>query len=242
MQKLPGRKAGVWQMDKDYSPLNHTHLNEQTYKVLREKLLRRDLAPREKISVEEVAQALGVSRTPVVVALQQLANDGLVEIVPRRGTFVTELTVRDVAELSDMRLMIELYAAERILENGEAEAFLAHIQDALGGMERAMVDDDYGDYEAFIACDRDLHLELVRRAGNEHLLRVYSQMNVHMQIARAHYMDSVEKARQACHEHEMLVQAFRKRDLAGVRQALRAHIGTVKARMLEILERAGGRL
>lgn len=229
-------------METEYSPLDHTHLSEQTYQVLKEKVLRRDLRPQQKISVEEVAQQLGVSRTPVVVALQQLARDGLVEIVARRGTFVTELTTRDVAELSDMRLMIELYAAEWIHKNGHVDRFLEGVQEALAGMERAVVDDDYGDYAAFMACDRELHLTLVRYTGNEHLIRVYSDMNVHMQVARAHYMDNVETARQACREHEAIVQAFRGGDPAAVGQALRAHIGAVKVRMLAILAQHGGRV
>lgn len=227
-------------METPYKPLDHTHLTEQTYQALKERILRRQLRPGDKIPIEEVAQGLGVSRTPVVVALQQLARDGLVEIVARRGTFVTELTARDVAELSDMRLMIELYAAEWILEHGQADRFLADVQEPLAGMERAIVNDEYGDYAAFMACDRELHLTLVRYTGNQHLVRVYSDMNVHMQVARAHYMDNVETARQACREHQAIVRAFRTGDLAEVRGAVRTHILTVKTRMLEILEEQGG--
>ncbi len=229
-------------MDLAYPPLDHTDLTEQTYKVLRDKILRRQLQPGEKISVEEAANGLGVSRTPVMVALQKLASEGLVEIIPRRGTFVTELTARDVAELFDIRLMIELYAAEFILKAGKADQFLANVKEMMAGMEQAIIHNNYGDYETFIARDRDLHLALVRLTENQHLVKIYRDMNVHMHVARAHYMKSVENARQAQREHEAIVGAFRNAALDEVREALRTHIGNVQARLLAILDEHGGRL
>ncbi len=225
-----------------YPPLDRTDLNEQAYKVLRDKILRRDLKPGEKISVDEAAHGLGISRTPVITALQQLANEGLVEIVPQRGTFVTELTARDVAELFDIRLMIEFYAAEFILQSGKTDQLLGHIKEPMAGMQQAMNEDDYRDYEAFLTSDHDLHLALVKLTGNEHLIRMYGDLNVHIQVARAHYMDSVEKARQAYREHEAIVKAFASGQPDEVRVALCTHIGNVKERILEILDGHGGKL
>lgn len=229
-------------MEIEYPPLNHADLTEQTYRVLRDKILKRQLKPGERISVEEAARGLGISRTPVITALQQLANEGLVEIVPRRGTFVTELTSRDVAELFDIRMMIELYAVDLILKEGKVGQLLEAIEKPMAGMEQAMRDDDYSDYEAFIASDRDLHLALVKLTENQHLIEIYSNLNVHIQVARAHYLNSVEKARQAQKEHEAIVKAFRNGKPDEIREALCTHIGNVKARILEILEEHGGKL
>ena len=96
-----------------YRPLDKTDLTEQTYRAIREKILTRVLRPGQKISADEVAHALSVSRTPVMDALKRLANDGLVEILPRRGTFVTEITAESVNELFAVRIMMELFAAAR---------------------------------------------------------------------------------------------------------------------------------
>jgi DNA-binding GntR family transcriptional regulator len=165
-----------------------------------------------------------------------------VEIIPQRGTFVTELTARDVAELFDNRLMIELYAAEHILKTGKVAEYLKNIREPMTRMGQAMVDDDYRDYEAFIDADRDLHLALVTLTDNQRLIRLYRDLHVHIYVARVHYMDSVEKARQAYREHEAMVKAFRDGKLEQVQQALRDHIGNVKERILEILEQHGGKL
>jgi DNA-binding GntR family transcriptional regulator len=229
-------------MSISYSPLDYADLTEQTYSVLMDRILRRQLEPGERISVEEVARGLGVSRTPVTDALKKLANDGLVEIIPRRGSFVTELNARDVGEFFDIRLMIELYAAECILQNGKVHQLLENIKEPMTGMQQAMVEDDYGDYEAFIARDRDLHMALVNLTENQHLIRMYSGLNVHMRVARAHYLNTVENARQVQREHEAIARAFQEGNRESVKQALRKHIGNVKARILEILQERGGRL
>lgn len=229
-------------MELAYSPLDHTDLTEKTYLVLKDRILRRQLRPGEKISVPEVAEALGVSRTPVTDALKRLATEGLVEIIPRRGTFVTEVTARDVAELFDVRMMIELYAAQTVAQNGKVDRFLEDIEAPMAGMEQAIVDDDYKDYDAFIANDRDLHLALVKLTENEHLIRIYKDLNVHMRVARAHYLNSVEDARQAQREHEAIVDAFSSGDPDRINHALSTHITNVKERILELLEERGGRL
>lgn len=229
-------------MDTTVLPLERTDLTEQTYDVLRDRIIRRYFKPGGKISVDEIAERLGVSRTPVTLALQRLANEGLVEIMPQRGTFVTELTARDVAELFDIRLMIERYAAEHILKTGKIEQFLQSIKNPMARMSQAMADDDYGDYEAFIEADGDLHLALIKLTDNQRLIRLYKDLHVHIQVARAHYMDSVEKARQAYREHETIVQAFCDGQPGEVQQAVCSHIETVKARILEILSHPGVRL
>lgn len=229
-------------MDTIYPSLDHTNLTEQTYKVLRGKILKRQLKPGEKIAVDEVAGALSVSRTPVITALQKLASEGLVEIVPQRGTFVTQLTTRDVAELSETRMMIELYAAESILKAGKTAQFLEDVRECMAAMEQATVNGDYRDYEAFITGDRDLHLALVNLTENQRLIEIYSNLNVHMQVARAHYLNSVENARQAQTEHEEVISALKNGKPDEVREALRTHISNVKARILEILDERGGKL
>lgn len=224
------------------APLDHSDLTDQTYKVLQDRILRRTLEPGEQISVDEVAHALGVSRTPVTDALKRLAGEGLVEIRPRIGTFVTELTARDVEELFDIRLAIELFAADRIVQFSQTDAFLNLIQEPISVMRKAMVDDEYSNYEAFIEGDRQLHLILVSMTENHKLLQVYSGLNVHMQVARAHYLSSVENARQAHQEHEAIVAAFEQTNPELVRTELSKHITHVKTRILELLEERGGQL
>jgi len=225
-----------------FAPLPHTDLSEQTYQVLKDKILRRQLEPGARVSVEEIAQGLGVSRTPVTDALKRLAVEGLVEIQPRRGTFVTELTARDVAELFDIRLLIELHAARSIISQGRIQEFLRAVDEPINQMREATVNGAYGDYEAFISADRELHRTLVLMSDNQRLMQIFSELNVHMRVARAHYLNNVENARQAHQEHEAILAAFQSTEVECIEQALIAHITNVKSRILELLEARGGRL
>lgn len=225
-----------------FVPLPHTDLSEQTYLVLKDKILRRQLEPGARVSVDEIAHGLGVSRTPVTDALKRLAVEGLVEIQPRRGTFVTELTARDVAELFDIRQLIEAFAARMIVQQGRAHEFLQAVDEPISRMREATVNGAYGDYESFINADRQLHSTLVGMSENQRLMQIFTELNVHMRVARAHYLNSVENARQAHQEHEAILSAFQADDVVWVEQALTAHITNVKSRILELLEARGGRL
>jgi GntR family transcriptional regulator, rspAB operon transcriptional repressor len=222
--------------------LDRTDLTEQTYQVLKDRILRRQLMPGERISVDDIAQRMGVSRTPVTDGLKRLAVEGLVEIVPRRGTFVSSLTAKDVAELFDVRAVIELYAAQRLLGEGKAAEYLRRIELPTQHMRQATASGDYRDYPAFMDGDRDFHLALVDLAGNDHLARVYAELNVHIQVSRAHYLNTVEDAVQALREHDAIIEAFRAEDRAAVEQSLGTHITNVKNRILDLLQPLGGQL
>jgi DNA-binding GntR family transcriptional regulator len=226
----------------EYPSIKHLDLTEQTYRFLKDRILKREIHPGEKISVEEIAHGLGVSRTPVVNALKILESDGLVDIVPRRGTFVTHLNARDVAELFEIRQIIELHAAEQVFREGKINLFLDAIERPMSQMQGAIADGDYVDYEMFINADRDLHMNLVRFLDNRRLIQIYSDLNIHMQVARAHYLETVENAVQAQKEHESMLNAIKARDLNELKRDLSDHIGNVRKRILTLLDDRGGKL
>jgi DNA-binding GntR family transcriptional regulator len=226
----------------DYPTLNRLDLTEQTYRILREQILKQDLLPGDKVSVDTVARGLGVSRTPVVNALKLLENDGLVEIHPRRGTFITELTARDVADLFEIREMIELFAAEQLFKSDRYEEILQQVKVLLERMRNDISEGEYVDYDAFIAEDRDLHTTLVRAMNNRRLLDIYSDLNIHMQVTRAHYLDTIENALEAQKDHEAMVEAIANRDINALKSALTTHLETVRTRILKLLEQRGGQL
>jgi DNA-binding GntR family transcriptional regulator len=239
---IPARASDPSVSESPYPSLNRTDLTKQTYQVLKDRILRRQLQPGQRISVDEIAQHLGVSRTPVTDSLKRLAVEGLVEIVGRRGTFVSSLTALDVAELFDVRAIVELYAAQRILRDGKVDEFLRRTETLMEAMRHASESGDYRDYPAFMEADRDFHLVLVELTGNSRLSDVYAGLNVHIQVSRAHYLSTVEDALQALREHDAILAAFRSGDASAVEQSLSAHIHHVKTRILELLNPRGGQL
>src|SRR5829696_7497493 len=89
-----------------------TNLNERVYETLKTRLVRRELGPGEKVSLHELATSLGVSRSPVHHALTRLVAEGLLTVKSRRGYYVSPLTEATIAEGYDVRLALELQAAE----------------------------------------------------------------------------------------------------------------------------------
>ena len=93
--------------------IERVDLNDQVYATLKDWLATRKLAPDDKLSLHELAAAFGVSRSPVQQALTRLVSEGLVSVEPSRGHFVTPLTPTIVVNAYDVRLALELRAAER---------------------------------------------------------------------------------------------------------------------------------
>src|SRR5574342_233981 len=88
---------------------------DDTYIRLRELILN-EYSPGQALSEQELANLVGVSRTPIREALFRLEKDGLIAIVPRRGPFVAALTIKDIHELFEVREALELYAVKRAVE------------------------------------------------------------------------------------------------------------------------------
>lgn len=221
-----------------FPQIDHTALSEKVYLILRTKILNDELKFGEKILIDEIAHQLGVSRTPVKDAVNRLALEGLVEKVPRRGTFVSTLTSQDVVELLDLRLLLELYAAEKVLEKGRVELLLAEMEKCMANIDRAANGDD-PDYDAYMSWNRDLHLSLIRLAGNNRLLQMYKSLNIHLQVARVHYSHSVEDVSQTQQEHKAIYEAFENGDWEQVKKAISTHINNVKTTVLKTLETRG---
>ena len=113
--------------------LPRTNLNEQVYETLRQRVLRRDPGPGAKLSLHELATELGVSRSPVHHALTRLVSEGLLSVKARRGYYVTPVTPSTVGDGYDVRLALELHAAERTVGIVDAHS-LEPLPGAAGGV------------------------------------------------------------------------------------------------------------
>ena len=220
--------------------IDHTALSEKVYLILRTKILKRELKPGQKLLIDEIASQVGVSRTPVKDAVNRLALEGLVEKVARRGTFVTTLTSRDVAELQDLRLLLELYAAEKVLEKGRVELLLAEMEKCMANLDR-VANGDHLDREAWMSWNRDLHLSLIRLADNGHLLQMYKGLNIDLRLGQVLlYSRGVEYLVQTQQEHRAIYEALKNGSWQQVKEAISIHINTTKGEALKALEVQGG--
>lgn len=207
-------------------------LNEQVYETLRERVLRRHPGPGAKLSLHELASELRVSRSPVHHALTRLVSEGLVTVKARRGYYVTPVTPSMVGDAYDVRLALELLAAERsvgIVDPARLERF----QLLLGSSARAHSEEEWDTANAAF------HWFQIDLADNEILSRVYREMPVNLivQVIRGGRLAGGDEL---VHEHRTIVEAFEAGDLAAAQQAIRTHIASGQAIVLDVIERAGG--
>src|SRR5688500_20140079 len=101
--------------------LARTNLNDRVYDTLKQRLVRREVGPGEKVSLHELAAELGVSRSPVHHALTRLVSEGMLSVKARRGYFVTPVTRRALLEGYDVRLALESHAADVAVDTASDE-------------------------------------------------------------------------------------------------------------------------
>ncbi len=209
-------------------------LVDAVYEALRELILARSVSPGDRLDVDLLAARMKVSRTPVKDALARLASEGLVAVVPRRGTFVQRLTARDVAETFDIRAALEGLAAERIaLSIGDREvAELRRMLDDL--TERTL------DPEAHWLLNATFHRRLVDLVGSQRLAAMYAELQAHLQIARLHRGsgDWHSRAGREAVEHLAIVDALERHDPVAARAAVISHIERAKRSLLSDFEQA----
>lgn len=207
-------------------------LADRVYEVLRARLLKRRPPPGTKLSLHELAAELGVSRSPVHQALTRLVSEGLLTVRPRRGYFVAPVTAQAVAEGYEVRLALELLAAERTVGQIPEEQ-LATFR---GLLERTAEAISHEEWDAANAAFHEFQIDL---AGNALISRFYRELSVNllMQVIRG---GRVENHAGLVTEHARIVEAFEAGDLEAARRAIRAHIETGRRIALEAIERAGG--
>lgn len=209
-----------------------TNLNDRVYEELRTRVLTRQDAPGAKLSLHGLASELGVSRSPVHHALTRLVSEGLLTVRSRRGYYVSPVTATACAESYEVRLALELHAAELtvgLLERSQLEVFRT-LLDATA---------DAISHEEWDTANAAFHEYQIDLAGNGLLSHVYRELSVNllMQVIRS---GRVEGHEDLVTEHRRIVEAFDAGDAAAARRAIREHIETGRKIALDAIERAGG--
>ena len=209
-----------------------THLNDQVYEEIRARVLTRQHAAGEKLSLHALSSELGVPRSPVHHALTRLVSEGLLTVEARRGYYVTPVTAAALAEGYEVRLALELHAAERTVGAIELPK-LARFRMLLEATAETI------SHEQWDVANAAFHEYQIDLAGNALLSRFYRELSVNllMQVIRG---GRVEGHANLVTEHRRIVEACDAGDVNAARAAIREHIATGRRIALEAIDRAGG--
>ena len=199
------------------TPATSTDLRQIVYGKIKEAIVNGLISPGHRLSEVELAEKLDVSRTPVREAIRQLAQTGLVKLVPRKGAFVALPTPKEASDLYEIRTTLEILALEHLCANPPREE-LIRFRELFGRITNATPPNAYLDE------DRQFHSLLSMRSENRFLETVLHNVTDLIQLCR-HYSIEGVSLEQSCAEHIALIDALLDGDLETAKERLREHLG-----------------
>lgn len=206
-------------------------LKDRAYEILRAQIVRGVLPPGLHLPEIELSNSMNISRAPVREALNMLARDGFVTIVPRKGASVSVITQEDVRDNWEVRLLIEPYAAKVATPLIPVEEI-----DKVSALLRRVMHS--GDFELYMESDMLLHELLTKYAPNRYLRDLLLTTKAHSMRIRYHAEQShqtrVSIIDTVTEEHIAVIDGMKMRDCDAVFYAFRAHIERGRARSMEM--------
>jgi len=204
------------------------NISDSVAAELRRRIVDGRLPAGERINEVHLARQLGVSRTPLREALSRLAAEGALTTVPRLGFFVRPLTLEEFEQIYDIRPLLD---PEALRLAGLPDAATIERLEKLNRRLATMRDP-----EAAIAVDDEWHLALLERCPNRVLIDLIQNMILRTRRYELALMRAMSNARRATEDHDRILAALRKRDLAAACAALRRNMQTGRAPMVSWLK------
>ena len=222
-------------MDNRLAPIkldSYQPLREVVCESLREAIRKGILKPGERIMEIQLAEELGVSRTPVREAIRKLELEGYVVMMPRRGTYVANMSIRDINEIFEIRTALESLsnglAAEHITDEE-----LEHLQRLLviiGGYIKE------GNMEKIVETDIEFHDLLYRAARNSRLVGIISNLREQLTRFRTLSMSYPGRLETTLEEHREIVEAIAEGDVKRAKKAAEHHMEMSEKTLLKAVD------
>ena len=195
-------------------------LRDVVFKTLREAILKGNLAPGERLMEIQLANQLGVSRTPIREAIRKLELEGLVIMIPRRGAEVARITEKDLKDVLEVRTSLEELAISLACER-ISDASVEALKEALKNFKAAI---NGGDVTKIAERDVAFHDIIFAATDNARLIQIVNNLREQMYRYRLEYLKDYTTHDRLYKEHEEIVAAIADRDKALARKLIVEHI------------------
>lgn len=209
-------------------------LVDLAYEQLKKRILDNQYYPGYQALENDVAEDLGMSRTPVREALIQLKHEGLVELIPRRGMRIVPVVAEDMKEIYDVLTSLESMAAELLARRHPDAATLEPMKAATRDMEAALKVDDL---DAWAAADERFHRALIDLCGNKRLANMANTVRDQGHRARMVTLRLRAKPSASADEHERVLEAIETGDWKTARDVHYEHRKRASVELTQILEK-----
>ena len=198
-------------------------LSEQAYNQIKDAICQGSVAPGDILSENQIAQQLGMSRTPVREALRALASEGFVEIRNGIGAYVKPLSSKDMEDLYEVRCLLEMQAIKTSIyriSNDEIDDLTRRFQAIYDACEQ-------GDSPAqgeFSELDWELHSLLVDRCTNNYIKEIVAGNNSNLRRYQSLSVNVLGDVHESARQHLEILRVLRSRDLDKLEEVLHAHL------------------
>lgn len=213
----------------DYKPLR-----EVIFTTLRDAIIVGELRPGERLMEVKLAEKMGVSRTPVREAIRKLELEGLVDMIPRKGAHVADLSVKDIVDVLEVRASLDglaaLLAAERITDEEIDE--LNHVNSQFVGFLQKE------NLQGSIKKDVEFHEIIYRSSRNEKLIQIVNNLREQVQRFRVIYLKDYVNPKELEKEHKDIIDAICSKNSDLSRRVAQNHIKSQQESIINAIKRS----
>jgi len=202
-----------------YKPLGNI-----VYESLKESILNGSLKPGEKLMESRIAEDLGVSRTPVREAIRKLEKEKYVKMIPRKGAYVEDLTMEDILEVLEIRIVLEGLASKLAARN-ISEEMKDRIRKNMENFDSASSELDR---KELISLDEKFHHIIYQSSGNKKLNEIVRELQDQFQRFRLSYFSELSSYMKLANSHNKLYQAIIDGDEEAAEDYAKEHIEEIR--------------
>uniref|UniRef100_UPI003FED81CD GntR family transcriptional regulator n=1 Tax=Agathobacter sp. TaxID=2021311 RepID=UPI003FED81CD len=209
---------------------DHYSLSSMVFHTIREDILNGKYQANEELKEKSIGEEMGVSRTPVREALRQLELEGLVHIIPNKGAFVENVTLKDIKDIYEIRSLLEGLCARWAANNITKEQ--------LEELEETVFLSDFHfskeNWDQMVELDNRFHEIVYEACGSKELTRVLRDYHHYLQRIRKITLEQKTRARASMDEHCKIAEALKARDAAEAERCASIHIRNTISNMDKI--------
>jgi DNA-binding GntR family transcriptional regulator len=204
-------------------------LIDTIYGSIRRDITMRVLQPGQKINLKELSERYGSSQTPIKLALNRLVSEKVIENYPRQGMAVRSVSVQEVREIFEMRLMLYLSCMDKVIMTVNYNRHLheelkRNVDEHTAVIESLTPDSPVDEFLKNYQLDHLFHKTYLKCAGSKKMLEVYDFLNPFLYTNYIFRRQSKEKDLAGVHEHSLILSAIESEDAEKLRAAIELHI------------------
>ncbi|OPX99338.1 MAG: putative HTH-type transcriptional regulator YdfH [Syntrophorhabdus sp. PtaB.Bin006] len=204
-------------------------IRKKVYHHIREKILKGEIPPRERLIETRLAREIGTSRTPVREALHSLELEKLIKSIPRVGYIVESMDQQDLEQICEIRNVIEALGARWAIEKAQKK-LVRDLTKNVSRQEQALAANDPGGY---VELDAQFHEIIAKLSGSDRLLEMVQTLRRHMLRYRMHVVYAMDTASRSIEGHKEILKAVQEGNPKATVDALQRHLRQAKEDILQ---------